>query len=235
MKWNIRTVFVLSALLTSFAGGLLAQGNLPYVDDKLIRFGFTLGANTMDFRIKESRIELDGMIYNARISQLSPGFSVGVITDLRLHEYWNLRLIPALHFGERRISYRASDGKLSDVSVASIPISLPIYLKYSSKRVGNCRPYLLGGPGLSFDLGRDPEKPVLLRPFDFYAEFGVGCDLYFSFFKLSPELKFSLGFNDLFTPLAERNSGFIREEDKKYSLALSSLTSRMITLSFNFE
>ncbi|MDR1584563.1 MAG: PorT family protein [Prevotellaceae bacterium] len=215
---------------------LSGQGNLLYVDDKPIRFGFTLGINAMHFNIKESFTEIDRKIYHAGVSQLSPGFSVGVSTDLRLHEYWNLRFVPALHFGERKISYRAQgDEIISSLSIASIPVSIPVYLKYSAKRLHNYRPYLIGGIGASIDLGRDKENPVLLKPLDFYMEFGAGCDLYFPFFKLSPELKFAIGFNDMFTPLEDRNAGFISEENKMYSNALSRLTSRMLTLTFNFE
>ncbi len=209
---------------------------MPYVDDKPIRFGFTLGMNTMHFGVTESFTEIDGKIYYAEVSQLRPGFSVGVITDLRLHQYFNLRFVPSLHFGERRLAYRAIDeDAIRYTSVASIPINVPLYLKYSAKRIGNYRPYILGGAGASIDLGRDKENPVLLKPLDFYIEFGAGCDLYFPFFKLSPELKFAVGFNDIFTPLSERDAGFIRPEDQMYSNALYKLTSRMITLTFNFE
>ena len=229
-------IFVLSLLFFCCLLRINAQGNLPYVDDKLIRFGFAVGMNTMDFRVTESLMRIDGKVYNARVSHLTPGFSVGVTTDLRLHDYWNLRFVPMLHFGERKITYRAIDEQETlTIPVASIPITIPIYLKYSALRSGNFRPYLIGGGGVLIDLGRDHEKPVLLKPFDFFVEFGMGFDIYFSFFKLSPEFKFALGFNDMFTPLNERNAGFISESDKKYSDALSKLTSRMLTLTFNFE
>jgi len=229
-------ISVLFLLIICYLTRVNAQGNLPYVDDKPIRFGFAVGTNTMHFNVTESLMEIDGKVYNARLSQLKPGFSVGVTTDMRLHDYFNLRFVPMLHFGERNLTYRAIDEEeTSSVTIASIPITIPVYLKYSALRVGNYRPYLIGGGGVSLDLARDTKKPVLLKPFDTFVEFGMGCDLYFSFFKLSPELKFSLGFNDMFTPLDERNSGFISEADKKYSNALSKLTSRMLTLTFNFE
>jgi hypothetical protein len=107
-------------------------------------------------------------------------------------------------------------------------------LKYSAERYGNIRPYLIGGGGVGLDLGRDKEKPVYLKPLDLYLEFGVGCEIYFWFFKLAPELKFSIGGNNLFVPLEERDDNLIGP-DKIYSEALSKLTSKMITLTFNFE
>ena len=236
MKNSFLKISLFSLLFISCFVRTNAQGNLPYVDDKIIRFGFALGMNAMDFRITESLIEIDGKVYDAKVSQLKPGFSVGVTTDLRLHDYWNLRFVPMLHFGERKVTYRAvGEMETSTTSIASIPITIPIYLKYSALRAGNFRPYLIAGGGALIDVGRDSEKPVLLKPFDYFVEFGMGFDIYFSFFKLSPELKFALGFNDMLTPLDERNSGFISESDKKYSNALSRLTSRMLTLTFNFE
>jgi hypothetical protein len=112
---------------------------------------------------------------------------------------------------------------------------LPIYLKYSSERKGNFRPYLIWGGGISIDLGTNTEDPVLLKPVDYYTEFGVGCDIYFSFFKLCPELKYSVGFNDMFVPLGKRTAGQVRPNQLFFSEALSKLTSRMFTLTFNFE
>ena len=84
-----------------------------------------------------------------------------------------------------------------------------------------------------YDLGQSAANDVrvLLKPIDFYTEFGVGCDIYFSFFKLAPELKFAIGFNDML------NHDYVPQVDsnKKFTQALTKLTSRMITLSFNFE
>ncbi len=228
--------FLLILLIFKFSSPLLAEGNLPYIDNKPIHFGFSLGINSLDFGIKSTQDSIGGKVYNADVSMLIPGFSVGIISDLRLNRYLNLRFTPTLHFGERKLTYISkSDSTSSSISITSVPVCLPIYIKYSSQRKGNYRPYLLCGAGVSIDLGRNKENPILLQPIDFYTEFGVGCDLYFLFFKMAPELKFSIGFNDLFTPLDQRNAGQISNENEKYSNALSKLTSRMLTLTINFE
>ncbi len=237
MKIRIFTILI----LTFFTLPMFAQGNLPYRDDKFFHFGFSLGTNLMDFGIMKKDTVIGGKIYDTNVSTLQPGFSVGIITDFRLSRYLNARFTPTLHFGERNITYRAVDilsRTYSDTvvkSIPSIPIVLPIYLKYSAERYNNFRPYLIGGGGAYIDLGTDKEKPVLLRPFDVLAEIGVGCDIYFSFFKLAPELKFGLGFTDLLVPLNKRDAGKVSDDDKKYTDVLSKLTSRMLTLTFNFE
>jgi hypothetical protein len=220
-RYILTTFFIVGISVLS-----LAQGNLQYVDQKPIHFGFLLGTNMMDFGVTPSD--------SVRVSNLKPGFSVGIITDLRLNRYLNLRFTPTLHFGERELDYTFNTGKQSLV-IQSIPVCFPLLLKYSAERKNNYRPYLIWGGGIAVDLGTNAQNPVLLRPIDFYTEFGVGCDIYFSFFKLCPELKYSIGFNDLFVPLNQRTSGEIKIEDQRFSNALTKLTSRMLTLSFNFE
>jgi hypothetical protein len=222
-----------TTLLAFFMIGLnftaRSQGNLPYVDDNLIHFGFSLGINTMDFGVRTTSDSV-----GARVSTLRPGFSVGIISDLRLSRYLNLRFTPTLHFADRQINYFPK-GKNDSISITSIPISLPVYLKYSAERKGNFRPYLIGGGGVAIDLATNKENPVLLKPMNLFAEFGVGCDIYFLFFKLCPELKYSIGFNNVFVPLDQRNAAQMAADKKRYSLAISRLTSRMFTLTFNFE
>jgi hypothetical protein len=227
---------IVAVIICLLSINLHAQGNLPYIDDKPFHFGFSLGFTSMDFGIIPSLIDIDGEKYSADVSDLVPGFSVGIISDLRLNRYLNLRVNPTLNLADRQITY-TSDRNITQktLKITSIPACLPVYLKYSSERYKNFRPYLLGGGGVYLDLGRDKTKPLLLKPFDVYTEFGVGCDIYFSFFKLSPELKFAVGLNNMLTPLSERDSGLISVSDQFYTTALSSLTSRMLTLSFNFE
>jgi len=229
-------ILYLLFLIVGLVENTSAQGNLPYVDDKPIHFGFSLGMNAMDFGVTHSASS-----DSIRVSALAPGFSVGIITDLRLNRYLNLRFTPTLHFGERTLNYKL-DSKYSNkpptVLVQSIPICLPIYLKYSSERYGNARPYLIWGGGMAIDLsagasaaGDFNKNQIGLKPIDFYTEFGVGCDIYFGFFKLCPELKYSIGFNNVLNKDYSSND----TSDKIYTQMLTGLTSHVLTLAFNFE
>lgn len=210
-----------------------AQGNLPYADDRFIHFGFSLGINTMDFGVKLSNQDIDGKVYRAEVSGLSPGFSAGLISDLRLNRYFNFRFTPTIHFSDRTITYQAiGESEKHTESIFSIPFSLPVHIKYSAERLHNFRPYILAGGGVYFDFGRDAERNIQLRPFDVFIEFGLGCDIYFAFFKLAPEIRFAIGFNNMLTPVDERIHGNF---DKKYTYALSGLTTKMITIAFNIE
>ena len=205
-------------------------------DLRTLHFGFMLGINMMDFGIKPSMLQIDGKVYQADVSLLTPGFSVGVIGDVRLGQYFNFRLIPSLHLGERTLSYvNDKDRSTYKQNIKSYVLTVPVYFKYSAVRIKNYRPYLIAGGGIAFDLGRDRQLPILLKQFDYFIDFGVGCTIYFPFFRFSPELKFAMGFNDILTPLSARPKDFIPNDQKFLTDALSKLTSRMFTLVFNFE
>lgn len=229
LKLKLKKYLLLSIFITGFSHSAFAQsGNLPYADGKFIHFGFSLGTGAMSFGITPN-----DSASKVGVSSLSPMFSVGIISNLRLFRYLNFRITPTLHFGDRQLNYRFGATKDS-TNISSVLFCLPAYLKYSAERKGNYRPYLLWGGGVYYDLARNKDKPVLLRPLDFYTEFGVGCDIYFSFFKLAPELKFAIGFKDMLTPYAERKNGN-DADNLKYTSPINKLTSRIITLSFNFE
>ena len=207
-----------------FIGGSNAQGNLPYVDDKPLHFGYALGLNFMDFAVVPADINKD-----VSVTAVAPGFSVGAISDLRLNRYFNLRFTPTLMLSQRTLNYKNYD----PAQILSVPLYLPLYIKYSSERKDNYRPYVLAGGGLWMDWGRNKERAVLLNPFDALVEAGVGCDLYFPFFKLSPVLKFAVGVSNVITPTPMRDT--TPASGPGPTDAISKLTTRMFTLAFNIE
>jgi hypothetical protein len=111
-------------------------------------------------------------------------------------------------------------------------LTFPLDLKYSAFRVNNYRPYLIGGVYGAMDLGRKRGNVLLLKGQDFGVEFGMGCDIYLPFFKLCPELKFSFGLVNL---LDKKRDDLNDPDLLKYTNSLSKATSRMVTLTFNFE
>ena len=191
-----------------------AQNN-PYVDDKLLHFGFSLGLNFMSFGVTETEEPIDGEIYYARVSSLMPGFSVGFVSDLRMTRHLNLRFCPGLSFSQRTLTYKTESGnpvhtqsgKYKDkIDVLSIPITIPLYVKWSAEREKNFRPYLIGGGGVEFNVYRDTERPVLLKSFDYFVEAGVGVDLYFEWFKFCPQITYRIGFANIFSSMGSMTS-----------------------------
>ncbi len=234
--------------------------HLTTFDDKPLHFGFTLGVNTMDFRFEHYRpigqnpevdatwetpftnlkgphITAQDTVY-ADIAEQVPGLTVGIVTSLRLGEYFNLRFLPGLSFGERRLVYNVpvydenSPGEsLEYFSIKTTYIDLPLLIKYKSSRLNNQRPYLIAGPALRIDISKTGvEDLVRVKRGGFYFEAGVGWDSYLPFFRLSTELKVSLGLGNML------NDGPDGENQRQYyTTALKKLTSNVFTLSFHFE
>ena len=222
--------------------------NRPYVDDKIIHFGFQIGLNFASFGVTDSELplynELTGQteIYHARVSSVMPGFNVGFVSDVRLCKYLNLRFCPGMQFSSRTISYKTESGHKvegtpdkngANIDVLSIPLYLPLYLKWSAEREGNFRPYVIAGGGVSFNVSRDHDKPVLLNLMDYFCEVGFGVDLYFRWFKFCPEITYRIGFADQLVPADQRME--LAPQDAFYSNAISRLTSHCVCLTFNFE
>ena len=233
----MKRIFITIGLMLSLSLGLFAQQekvkNQPYVDNKLFHLGFHVGLHTQDMILTHSGTNTDGEVWFAEIPSYSPGFSVGVIGDMYLNPYFNLRFTPTINFGDKKFLFKEQDsGEEFSTSVRSSYLTFPLAIKYSALRLNNFRPYLTGGIYGAFDLGRKRGNPILLKGMDFGLEFGLGCNIYLPFFRLCPELKFSFGLLDL---LEKDRSDLQGEETIKYSNALSKATSRMVTLTFNFE
>ncbi|MCF8331109.1 MAG: PorT family protein [Bacteroidales bacterium] len=232
------TQWAIFVLLIGVSLTLQAQKpkNLPRYDQKKFHFGFTLGFNTMDFRVTpvdKSKMVSDSVILIEPVPE--PGFNIGIVSSMRLHKYLDIRFVPTLSFGERRLRYklRFNDSTIvSDYqSVESTYIDFPIFLKYKSKRLNNVRAYVTAGARYSLDLASQSKKDntsdeiqIKLNPHDASAELGVGFDFYLTYFKFGTELKMAYGLLNL-----------LKEESNLYSKGVDRLNSKMFWLTFTFE
>lgn len=225
--------FILLSTTSSFSQKERVK-NQPYVDLKRFHLGFHVGIHTQDLILTNSGIPTaTGETLFAEIPSYSPGFSVGIIGNLYLSQFMNLRMTPTINFGDKKIRYKAAGvDEFYETSLRSNYLSLPLSLKVTSLRLNNVRPYILGGIYGAADLGRKKGNAVLLNSFDCGVEVGFGCDIYLPYFKLCPELKFSFGLIDL---LKKDRSDLTDESLIVYTNALSKAKSRMISLVFNFE
>lgn len=231
-----RIFLILLALVISFP--LFAQKrkvqNRPYIDQRKWHYGFLVGMHTQDLEIRNAGFVTEtGETWFADVQEYSPGFTVGVLGELYLNRYLSLRLIPTLHFGDKRVVFREQQqAEIYACNVKSTYLSLPVDLKFSAERFNNYRPYVMVGAGPIFDLGVKKQQAVLLKPFDCFIEFGIGCDFYLPYFKLIPELKFCFGLADV---LNKNRSDLADKSLHKFTQSLESASSRMIVLTFYFE
>lgn len=210
------------------------------IDHKPFHFGYTLGINTMDFGIYHSEFALEEDVY-PEINQLSPGIDISIVTNFRLGEYLDFRILPGISLGQRNLTYYEnvspdpdSVKAFHEMNLGSTFINLPFNLRYEAEREKNYRPYLIGGVNFRWDMARNKDFDaddgiyVKLEPFDVYVEGGFGVDFYLPYFKLSTEIKFSVGTMNVLSPDKEENN-------PEYVLSIDKLKSRMVSLSFHFE
>lgn len=237
MKAKLYIIVIIILSISSVTCGFAQSRkvmNQPFADQKMYHLGFSLGFNAQDMILSHTGyVGSNGEAWFAEIPSYTVGFSVGIIGDRYINQYFNLRLAPTLHLGERRFVFKEqSSGEEVSTSLKANYLTLPLLLKFSAPRINNYRPYILAGGYAAMDIGTKKDDVLFFKKMDYGLEFGVGCNFYLPLFKLCPELKFSFGLTDLI----EKDRTQLTDKDiVKYTQAISSGKSRMISLIFNFE
>ena len=225
----------------SGAGRLVAQErkiqNRPFLDDRVWHYGFLVGFNIQDFSIANKGLPYlnDGIpeYWYADVPEYIPGFSVGILGELKANDWLSVRVVPTMHFGDKKVVFREQrSGKMTEQYLKSTLLSIPLDFKISAMRFNNYRPYVVTGIAPTFDLTVKKGKELLVKPADVMFEIGMGLDLYYPFFKMVPELKFCFGLNNIL----QSNRTDIKDPALlKYSNSISQVNSRMIVLTLYFE
>ena len=281
MKFNltsIKTVFLLIAvMLCIIPQSLTAQQqkpqNLRTYDNEPYHFGFIIAYNTMSYAINyidnyqitphpsseypntaDTYFNTDATYYARKIeSDAKPGFTVGVVGNLRLGKYFDLRLIPSLSFGTRTLSYsfyreindapsdRGGQYFTKEKSIFSTFVEFPLQVKYRSKRLNNVAAYIIGGANFKIDLASQKKSQIevndpttgeqhsvidniRVKRGDIAAEIGAGFDFYTGYFKFGVELKMGFGLINI-----------LDSQDLIYDSSIESLRNRTFQVSLTFE
>lgn len=234
MKRKLICILSLLLCITAFAQERKLQ-NRPYIDQRKFHYGFFVGFHMQDLELTNNGYidPASSEQWYAEVDNYSPGFSVGVLGEMRLNTYLSLRLTPTMHFGQKHISFHEQvSGRDSTQNMKSVYISIPLDLKISGPRFNNYRPYILAGVNPMIDLTTKKQKALLMKPFDCYLEIGMGCDIYLPFFKLIPELKFCFGLANI---LQKNRTDLVDKNLIKFSNALDDASAKMIVLTLYFE
>ncbi|WAC40761.1 outer membrane beta-barrel protein [Pedobacter sp. SL55] len=181
---------------------------------------------------------------NAISSPVSAGFGIGFVMNYKLTKHFDLRSTPTLVFTDRLVNYQYAlpsvnvpsdftDGKWQQ-KVSATMVDLPLGIKFKSERRKDFRAYLLLGAKYSMDLAsgkkvNDADKALIYKflknkkNFASY-EAAIGFDLYFEYFKMSPELKVSHSFGDI-----------LRHENHPFATPIDKAILRNFTFSLFFE
>jgi hypothetical protein len=203
--------------------------NLENFQNKRIYFGYFLGFNSYDFKIDYKTVGPDINV------KKSTGFNVGLVSDLRLQEYINLRFEPGLYYTKRDLffpNFTTTNDALREVN--STYIHFPLLLKFSSLRTGNIRPYILGGLSATLNLSSNSkskddnsEQRFRVKPWTTNYELGFGIDLFSEYFIFSPSIRGVFGLKD----------ELIRDNDPNspWTGNIESLKSRAVFINFTFH
>ncbi|MBP1618580.1 MAG: hypothetical protein H6Q14_2407 [Bacteroidetes bacterium] len=236
-KYSLRGILAAFALLCwhlQLIGQTQKVQNQPYADQKMYHIGFSVGLCSEDLILKHTgAVTSSGETWFAEIPSYSMGFTVGFIADRYLNEYFNLRVLPTLYFGEKNYVFKEQTS-LNEYSttIRNNYLSLPVLLKFNAQRINNYRPFVMGGAYVSSELGGVKNQAVRLKNFDYGLQLGIGCNFYLPLFKFCPELRFSFGLRDL---IDKERKDLTDTDLQKYTDALDSGKSRMISLILNFE
>ena len=206
--------------------------SMPDHDDKKYYFGITFGLNFSVYQVRYSANFAQTDTFKTIQPHWQPGFNLGLLGNLKLTNFLDLRFVPSLAFAEKRIEYRYGipPDSLVNRGIEAIYMHLPLQIKFKSDRINNFRFYALIGGKFDYDLAsnarsRRTDEFLKVSPIDFGYEIGVGFEFFNPSFIFSPEIKLSQGLtNQLFI---DRNLPLTN--------ALEKLLTRMIVISIHLE
>jgi hypothetical protein len=222
--------------------------NKPYIDLRPLHFGVSIGLHMQDVEFTnvgpQTIVMPDGDSKQGYVlcdeDMWNPGFSVGVLADLRLHQHFSLRVSPTMHFGSKHLVFR----NMLEMTESGHPVettqdmkntyfSVPVDLKFSAERFNNYRPYVIAGICPMMNLTGQDQDYVQLKRYDLLLEIGLGCDFYLPFFKLIPELKFCYGLTNVYD---KSHVDALTDINKRiFAQSVSDAHTKMFVLTLYFE
>ncbi len=178
--------------------------NNENIDKQKWSWGYFLGFNSYDFNF-DYKDDLED-IQNTK----TLGFNVGLIGNMRINEFLDLRLEPGLFITKRDLNFHESyfnglSYNDSDLlrEVRSTYIHIPLLLKFSTKRLNNFKPFIVGGFSAALNLSSNQDNPddnsngqFRTKSSMVFYELGAGIDLFFPWFKFTPSIRGVFAFND---------------------------------------
>lgn len=209
--------------------------NLENMDKKVLSWGYFLGFNSYDFKFEYEQ-NLDDILVDT-----STGFQVGLTGDLRINNHINLRIEPGVYFTTRNLQYNESyfNGQQFNPSdllreVKSTYVHLPLLVKFSTKRINNFRPFIVGGVSTAINLASNEKNPsdnsggqFRLTTNNYFYEIGFGIDLYLLYFKFTPSIRGVFAINDELVRDVDPNSPWTGN--------VTSMKTRGVFINFTFR
>ena len=213
--------------------------NLQNFDKPRFSWGYILGFNSYDFNFDYNNAPEGEEPYLDQDIQVnsSVGFSVGLLGNMRINDYFDLRLEPMVAFTQRDLTFSGPD--FIDQSetfreVRSTYIHIPLLLKISTKRLNNFKPFIVGGVSTSINLSSNEDNPDDNFAGEFrmttntnYYEIGFGVDLYLYYFKFTPSIRGVFAMSD----------ELVRDNDpaSPWTGGIDKMATRGVFINFTFQ
>jgi hypothetical protein len=231
-----KVIFVTSLLLLVAALTLQAQ-TTHYFDQRPFNLGFTMGLGVASYDMSSQTNQVDpstGRVVT-RVDMIpKPGIYLGLITNMKLADHWDVRFMPSVSLEERDFlfyfdSTTTNTDPVIRKKIESSNLNLPLTVKFKSDYYKNTRVWIQFGIQPSFNLASSKKvrnDPDLLKTqsFDLAYVASVGIDLYGEKLKLSPELRFTRGIGNIYVP-----------DRTRYPRAIIDLFSQLLVFNINFE
>ncbi|MEP5616978.1 MAG: porin family protein, partial [Flavobacteriaceae bacterium] len=183
--------------------------NLQTEDKKLLNWGYYLGFNQYDFQF-----EYKNDIGQDILVDKNTGFNVGLIGEMRINEFLDVRFEPGLLYAPRTLGFPGFTDEVDAIrEVKSTYIRFPLLLKASAKRFGNWKPYITGGVYTAMNLGSKEDSlddnssgEFRMKKNVYGYELGFGIDFYTEYFKFSPSIRGVFALTDELVPDDDPNS-----------------------------
>ena len=237
MKYVLSLLFILMSTQFTEAQWFSKEKviNNENFDKKTISYGYYLGFNSYDFNVDYFEDQKDIQVTT------SFGFNVGLLGNLRINDYIDIRLEPGLVISSRILNYDPSyfngitfEDKDLTRELRSTFIHIPLLVKFSTKRVNNIKPFIVGGFSTALNLSSQQDNPddnsnriFRLKKNNLYYELGIGIDLFLEWFKFTPSIRGVFSMKDELVKDIDPNS--------PWTSNISQMQTRGLFINFTFQ
>jgi hypothetical protein len=237
MKYVLSVVFILFSI--QFVNAQLFSKervlNNENFDKAKLSYGYYLGFNVYDFNVDYYTNVEDIQVLK------STGFNVGLLGNIRINDYIDIRLEPGLVISRRELNYSETyftgiDFEDKDLirEIQSTFIHIPLLVKLSSKRINNIKPFVVAGVSTAMNLSSQQDNPddnskgvFRVIKNNMYYELGIGIDIYLTWFKFTPSIRGIFSMQDELIKDIDPNSPWTQN--------ISQMQTRGVFINFTFQ
>ncbi len=204
--------------------------NIQTEDEPFLNWGYYLGLNQYDFQF-----EYKNDIGQDILVDRSYGFNVGLIGEMRINKFVDLRFEPGLLYTSRLLGFPGFTTEQDAIREArSTYIRFPLLVKLSAKRWGNIKPFVTAGGYTAINLGSNEDSlddnssgEFRMKTNVYGYELGFGIDMYTEFFKFTPSVRGVFALTNELIPDNDPNSPWTGN--------IEAMRTRGIFINFTFE